>query len=400
MNAVVGIGTLMLSIWLIAFVARHVVYTHGRDPVYTDDDSVLMPAPPPGLTPAMATLLMDDRTSSRTVSAAFVDLAARGLIRFYQEGSGKHSFGIGVRNAAVPLPSPEQRLWEGLSRRGSVPTSFLWFKIKSPRTTPAGFVDADGIPADQTLARYIDPTSMATLASSVSGFKKSLEKSSVDNRWLSGEPTKVLAKWLVLAVVMFVGAGILVFWSVQLDASGGLLGAIGLGTAGAITAGLAFLMPSRTMTGSMLRAQLLAYKRSMKATLAMARSMDEVVEKRVLPWVETPDAAMAWGVALGLNDEIDAVLRRTVDASVASGRSAGWYPGWWVGSYSSGGQGFSGVSGAAGTAGLYSSSMVPDVGGMMSALGSIGSSTSSSSGGGGGFGGGGGGGGGGAGGGF
>jgi hypothetical protein len=121
------------------------------------------------------------------------------------------------------------------------------------------------------------------------------------------------------------------------------------------------------------------------------------VAKRPLPWVETPDQAIAWGVALGLNDEVDAVMRRTAGSSEAAGRATGWYPRWWVGSPSSGSTGF--VGGAAGSAGLYSSSMAPDIGGMMATLGSIGSSTSSS-GGGGGFGGGGGGGGGGAGGGF
>ena len=70
---------------LLVAVAFYRWYTHGRDPIYVDDNSILMPAPPDGLTPAMATLLMDDRTSSRTVSAAMVDLAARGLMRFRQD---------------------------------------------------------------------------------------------------------------------------------------------------------------------------------------------------------------------------------------------------------------------------------------------------------------------------
>jgi hypothetical protein len=119
--------------------------------------------------------------------------------------------------------------------------------------------------------------------------------------------------------------------------------------------------------------------------------MDEVVQRRALPWVTTPDAAMAWGVALGLNAEIEMVLGRTISASQASGRQIGWYPMWFYSSGSSGS--FAGGGGG----GLFSAGAVPDVGSMMSSLGSIGATGGGS---GGSFGGGGGGGGGGAGGGF
>jgi uncharacterized membrane protein YgcG len=396
LNSVVGIGILALSIWLIAFVLVS-WYTHGRDPVYTDDPSVLMPAPPPSLTPAMATLLMDDRTSSRTVSAGFVDLAARGLIRFYKDGSGRKSVGIGVLRGSVSLPYPEQRLWQGLHRRHPLSSGFLSFLRKGPRATPAGLVSPEGVPADKTLLTYIEPSEMSSLASSVSSFKTSLEDSAVDDRWFTGQPTKVRAKWFVFAFVLFLPIFPLVSWTLDVGASGGILGSIGLGAAGLVTGVTAFFMPARTMTGSLLRAQLLAYKRTMKATIDQSRTMDEVVQKRPLPWVDTPDFAMAWGVALGLNDELDAILKRSMIDTAATGASTGWSPSWWVGDYNSSGSGFSG--GSSGSAGLYSSSAIPDVGGMMAALGSIGSSASSHSSGGS-FGGGGGGGGGGAGGGF
>jgi uncharacterized membrane protein YgcG len=402
LNAAIGIGLLALSIWLIAFVLVY-WYTHGRDPIYTDDPSVLMPAPPPGLTPAMATLLMDDRTSSRTISAAFVDLAAHGLIRFYKDGSSSRSFGIGVNRASVPLAYPEQRLWQGLNRPYPVVSGLFGRFRRGPRATPAGHVSPEGVPADPTLEAYIEPRAMSSLSSPVSSFKSSLEDSAVENRWLTGQPTKVRGKWFVFAFLFFIPIFPLFSWSANLGASGGVLGCIALGAAGLVTGVTAFFMPARTMTGSMLRAQLLAYRRTMKATMDQSRSMDEVAQKRPLPWVETPDAVMAWGVALGLNDEIDAIMKRTMAAGMAAGTSAGWTPSWWIGGYGSGGWSSSGGGGWGGSpAGLYSSSPIPDVGGMMAALGSIGSSTSHSGGGGGGFsgGGGGGGGGGGAGGGF
>ena len=81
--------------------------------------------------------------------------------------------------------------------------------------------------------------------------------------------------------------------------------------------------------------------------------------------------------------------------SEATGSRTGFLPLWYRGDS---GAGFAGAAGGGG-GGLFSSSGVPDVGGMFSALGTIGSAPSSS-GGGGGFGGGGSGGGGGAGGGF
>jgi len=81
----------------------------------------------------------------------------------------------------------------------------------------------------------------------------------------------------------------------------------------------------------MLAAMLAAYKRTLQYTLAQSASMDDVVQRRALPWVNTPDAAMAWGVALGLNAEIEMLLNRTVQSSVASGRQVGWYPMWFYG---------------------------------------------------------------------
>jgi hypothetical protein len=146
---------------------------------------------------------------------------------------------------------------------------------------------------------------------------------------------------------------------------------------------------------------LAAYKRTLQYTMAQSSSMDQVVAARALPWVTTPDAAMAWGVALGLNADIEALLGRTIGASQASGRQVGWYPIWFYGpGVSGGGSGGSGGFGGGG-GGMFSSGSIPDVGSMMSSLGAIGSTGSGGGGGGGGgFGGGGGGGGGGAGGGF
>jgi hypothetical protein len=127
--------------------------------------------------------------------------------------------------------------------------------------------------------------------------------------------------------------------------------------------------------------------------------MQQVIDEAKLPWLETPDQAVVWGTALGLQEDIEGVLKRSLE-DVEEGRvpaSSTYFPAWYT---SSSGQGFS-SAGTSGGGGLFSSSAIPNIGGMMSALGSIGNSPSSSGSGGGGFGGGGsGGGGGGSGGGF
>ncbi|MGA3057630.1 MAG: TPM domain-containing protein [Candidatus Limnocylindrales bacterium] len=363
-NAIVGLGALALAIFLVAFVLIR-WYTHGRDPIYVDDNSILMPAPPDGLTPAMATLLMDDRTSSRTVSAAMVDLAARGLIQFRQEESFfAKKTSVGVTGKTASIGTPEAGLYSAIA-------------------TSAG---GDG---------FVDSGSMSQLASSVSRLKSDLETLSVQKGWLTGRPSRVVGLWIVVAVAEGIAAAPLIFWTLSIQASGGLLGGVALILAAVITGMTAWFMPSRTQLGAMLRAMLAAYQRTLLYTLAQSQTMDQVVESRALPWVSTPDEAMAWGVAFGLNDEIDAVLRRSVEMSAATGRAAGWYPMWWI---PIGGHSFAGGIGGASGGGAFSASAIPDVGSMMAAIGSIGSSTSHS--GGGSFGGGGGGGGGGAGGGF
>jgi hypothetical protein len=154
---------------------------------------------------------------------------------------------------------------------------------------------------------------------------------------------------------------------------------------------IAHAMPARTKQGALIDAQLKAYRRTLAATMAQARSMDEVVATAKLDWLDTPDLAVVWGVALDLNHDVQAVLGRTVEDFRQGTAPVGAYFPIWYGSSALGG--FGGIGGGAGgapAASLFSSGGIPDVGGMMAALGTIGNSPSSSGGGGGGFGGGGG----------
>jgi hypothetical protein len=121
--------------------------------------------------------------------------------------------------------------------------------------------------------------------------------------------------------------------------------------------------------------------------MEQARSMQQVVERAGLPWLETPDQAVVWGTALGLQTEIESVLQRSLEdvREQPSLASSTYFPTWYR---TSDGSSFaSGLASGSG-ASIFSGSAVPDLGGMMSALGTIGNSPASSGSGGGGFGGG------------
>ncbi|HYC07296.1 MAG TPA: hypothetical protein VEG29_05175 [Candidatus Binatia bacterium] len=78
----------------------------GRDPTYTDDDSVLLAAPPPGMTAATATII-DGRPSHDALVAGLLDLASRDEIGFRDENpaaSKDHPIGIEIRGGTSDDP--------------------------------------------------------------------------------------------------------------------------------------------------------------------------------------------------------------------------------------------------------------------------------------------------------
>ena len=182
----------------------------------------------------------------------------------------------------------------------------------------------------------------------------------------------------------------MVFVGIKLPSNGLLFIGIGL-IVGAIGVGvIGRSMPSVSLPGAMIRAMLAAYRRTLKKTMDGARSMDQVVAEAGLPWLETPDQAVVWGTALGLHDEIEPSSTGAWTTSARLGSPpapSGSRPGT---ARAGGGGGRRRLRrGWPGGGGIFSSSAVPNLGGMMAALGTIGNSPSSS--GSGGFGGGGGG---------
>ncbi len=387
LNAVLGLLVAPLVFVLIVGGALLAWYRHGRDPVYLDDPSIHIPAPPVGLTPAAGAVVRDGKSTRRALTTASLDLAARGLIEFDAQQAGllgrTTELSIHTQEAATDDPVEMARLTRARARPLDDATSFLLQRLRS--------IGGGG--------EVIDAKELLKLGSDVGGFDKRLEEHVVGQGWFTETPAKATRRWVGRGVLAIIGGAIGLFIGFQLPSDGLVVVGGALIGAGIVMLVLASSMPSRTMPGAMIRAMLEAYRRTLEKTMAQARSMGEVVQTAAIPLIESPDDAVVWGVALGLQSEVEQVLERTADDVKSGVAPFGYFPAWY-GSTSGGGSD-GGPSGWA--PGLMSSSPIPNFGGMMAALGTIGNSPSSSGsgGGGGGFGGGGsGGGGGGAGGGF
>jgi uncharacterized membrane protein YgcG len=389
-NAVLGlVGAPIVFLGLSGWAFFH-WRRYGKDPVYLDDASVLMPAPPPDLTAASGAMVMDGSTSRRALTTAMLDLASRGLIAFREDKGGLlggHKVGIDVDPAEGDAQVEAQRRLN--QRRPTGPAEEVAFrKLRTIGASSDGeFISADDLPK---------------FGSDVAAFDVALEKHVVDRGWFGEKPSKVVGRWTGRGVLAIIAGVIGLVAGLNIPISG--LTAIG---AAAIAGGIVMViiaqaMPAVSMSGAMIRAMLAAYRRTLQKTMAQARSMQQVVAEAGLPWLDTPDQAVVWGTALGLQGEIEGVLSRSladVQAGTTTSGSVPYFPFWYQ---TASGTPFMGSSASGSGASLFSDSGIPDVGGMMSALGTIGNSPASSGGGGGGgFGGGGsGGGGGGAGGGF
>jgi len=372
-NAVLGLvgaptAFLLLAGW--AFVSWR---RYGRDPVYLDDPSILMPAPPPDLTAASGAVVMDGGTSRRALTTAMLDLASRGEISFREDkGLLGLSNKVGINIGPPQLDAVEEARRALNARRPTGPAEE--YALRELRELSGGgergFIDGDDLPKFGT---------------SVSTFDSKLESHVVQKGWMADKPSKVVGRWTAKGVLAIVAGAIALIAGINIPISGLVLIGVATIAGGIVIVGFAQGMPSVTMPGAMVRAMLAAYRRTLHKTMEQARSMQQVVDEAGLDWLETPDQAVVWGTALGLQHDIEDVLERSIEDVRAqrSMASATYFPAWYSTS-----DGLSMARGmAAGSGGsIFSGSAVPDLGGMMSALGTIGNSPSSSgSSGGGGF---------------
>jgi uncharacterized membrane protein YgcG len=390
LNAVLGLVVAPAILVLVVGWSLLRWYRSGRDPVYLDDPSIHYPAPPPGLTPASGAALRDGSVTRRALTAASLDLAARGRIAFRAEeqssflgiGGGPPDIGISTFESETRDPVEQARLERVRRRPMDEGTAYLLGRLK-------GVAGQDG---------YIDKDELLKLGTHVSTFNTNVERHLVQEGWYREGPGTTSARWAGRGVLLFVVAVVAIIAGANMPASGLVLIGVALAASAVFLWVVARAMPARTKEGAMIVAMLAAYRRTLEKTMAQARSMGQVVDESAIPLIEDPDDAVVWGTALGLQEAVEAVLQRSAE-DYESGRSTtSYFPTW----YSSGSTARWGEGGGGWAPGVMSSSPIPNFGGMMTALSTIGNSPSSSgSGGGGGFSGGGsGGGGGGAGGGF
>jgi uncharacterized membrane protein YgcG len=345
---------------------------YGKDPVYLDDPSILMPAPPPDLTAASGAFVMEGGSSRRALTTAILDLASRGLLSFREE---KGLLGLSTKVGIETEPPPGDAVEEAQRTRNA----------RRP-TGPAEAVALNRLRGMDGGEHYIKPDDLPKFGASVAAFDSELERHVVRKGWMVEQPSKVIGRWTGRGVIAIVAGVAALFAGFTIPMSGLVLIGVGAIAGGIALCLFAHGMPSVTMPGAMVRAMLHAYRRTLQKTMEQARSMQQVVDEAGMDWLETPDQAVVWGTALGLQSQIEDVLKRSME-DVDQGRVAAqatYFPAWYHGS---GGQSFAGAAATGSGGSIFSGSAVPDLGGMMSALGTIGDSPSSSgsSGGGGGF---------------
>ena len=348
----------------------------GDDPELTDSPSILMAGPPAEMTPALATVVQKGTASSHSINTILAQLASTGRLTFRNLDQVSDARSDANPN---PLTDPAIEVHAGThdDRELAGPELAAWERIRE-------HAGGSGVLMRERLWE---------VNSLLDGSKHALESAAVRIGWLARMPGPAIARMTVFGIGLVIIGAIIIFVGVSLPMSGALLfgGALVIGGIG--TAGFGQAMSKRTSQGAYVDAMLTAYRRTLHKTMDRARSFGEVVEQpEIARLADTPDKAVVWGMALGLHDEVAALLGRGLeDQRKATGSPAGAYYPLWLGSTP--GSSWSGASAANmaggvsyGSGSIFSGSAMPDIGGMFDALGSVGStppSTSSSSSGGG-----------------
>jgi uncharacterized membrane protein YgcG len=344
----------------------------GDDPELTDSPSILMAGPPAEMTPALATVVQKGTASSHSINTILAQLASTGRLTFRNLDQVSDARSDANPN---PLTDPAIEVHAGThdDRELAGPELAAWERIRE-------HAGGSGLLMRERLWE---------VNSLLDGSKHALESAAVRIGWLARMPGPAIARMTVFGIGLVIIGAIIIFVGASVPMSGALLfgGALVIGGIG--TAGFGQAMSKRTSQGAYVDAMLTAYRRTLHKTMDQARSFGEVVEQpEIARLADTPDKAVVWGMALGLHDEVAALLGRGLeDQRKATGSPAGAYYPLWLGSTP--GSSWSGASAANmaggvsyGSGSIFSGSAMPDIDGMFDALGSVGStppSTSSSS---------------------
>jgi hypothetical protein len=290
----------------------------------------------------MATVLRDDMVTREAFTSALVDLGHRGLVTFQDdEGDGKK----------VDLHVPS----EPLADIGSL----------EARRRPLGVaehslaqkIERDGEPDGEGWTLTSKKLREGTGAKLYEDFKKHIGVAAGSSGWFRDDPNKLTGIWAGIGTAVAIAAPIALALTCLADegtpdlikpgyeplaAALGIDFLIGL----VIAIGSRFL-PARTEDGARTLAMALAYRNTLKFEIGQAPTVTAAVEatKPRLPWITTPDLLTVWAVALGLNHEIDKLIKRTLETQGTTGTGV-WTPLWYSGSLGSGGFSSAGLAGA------------------------------------------------------
>ncbi len=377
-NAALGLIGAPLALLVILGVAWTRWRREGDDPELTDSPSILMAGPPAGMTPPLATVVREGRATRQATNTILAELASTGRLAFHNLDQVAKARSDEDPNP-VTDPAIEVLAGAGEDDRLPLPERTAWDAVRSL----AG--------SSTRLSRE----RLWKINERMAPVEKVLEREALRFGWFTEIPSTTIGRGTRAGIgIAVIGLGVLGL-GIFLPMSGAVLlgGAVVVGGLGTIGFGRA--MSKRTSQGAYVDAMLKAYRRTLQKTMEQARSMREVTDDpEVATLADTPDKAVVWGLALGLHDEVAALLARGLEAQrSATGSPNGAYYPHWMGSTP--GSAWSGASAADlsggvshGSGSIFSGSAIPDIGGMFNALGSVGStppSSSSSNGGGGGF---------------
>jgi uncharacterized membrane protein YgcG len=363
-NGVIGvIGAPVAFLVIVGLVVR-AWRREGDDPEVLDSPSILMAGPPADMTPPLATVVRQGKSTRHSMNTLLMELASTGRMAFRNLDRADK---VKSDDEPDPLLDPAIQLMEAAPRDGRMGAAerSAWELIRQ---------QARG---DTTISRQ----RLWELNDVLEPVRDGLEDEVVRLGWFARRPSTLIKRWSFIGFGEMMLGFLFVFGGFAIPMSGLTLLGAATGVGGLVTWAIGQAMSQRTPNGAYVDAMLKAYRRTLQKTMEQARSMEQVVaDPTVRLFADTPDKAVVWGFALGLHDEVADVLRRNLEDQARDPATAtgAYYPLWLGSTPSSFGDGMASGS-------IFSGSGMPDIGGMFSAVGSIGSSPPSSSSGGGGF---------------
>jgi uncharacterized membrane protein YgcG len=319
---IVGVALVVLAFFLRTWWLR------GRDArMPTIDDSVLLPAPPPDLTPALATVLRKDGVDQEAFTSAMVDLGHRGLVTFQEDGG---LLGLSHHlNLVVPGDQLSDSASEHARRRPlGDPEAGLFLSIAAKALN--GVLGWKELKAGEGKKLF-------------DAFRPAIGRAAKASGWFRDDPTKLTSRWASVGVALGF-LSVLAAFFLMLDTSESSSALIrpsreylGWPLLIAFVVGIVIVifgsrLAARTVSGAETLAMALAYRNTLRFEMAQSRTIDQAVQRTTsrLPWITTPDELTVWAVALGLKHEIDKLIKETF-AEQRAGAGA-WTPLWFTGS--------------------------------------------------------------------